>query len=386
MNWKIPLFKIYSDEDDLTRVSAVLRRNSNWAVGLEISEFETLLTKSVGVKHALVMNSGTSALLAVLVAHGVEGGEVITPSFTFTSTVNTIVLAGAKPVFAEIEAETYGLEYRDVLQRITAKTKAIIVVHYAGCPARDTLLLKKLCQEKNIALIEDAAEAQGASLYGQKVGGIGDSAIFSFCQNKIITTGEGGAVLTDSDNIFKEVGYVRSHGRKEENVNYFESTKSADYVSLGHNFRMPTMNAALGAAQIEKIDKLISLRRNNAVFLSEGLKMVPEVRLPLEPEGFNHVYQLFTIRLPSKQIRDGLQEYLAERGIMSKIYFSPIHLATYYRDTFGIKKGFLPKTEEVADTVLSLPFHALLTKEEIDEIITAIKDYFQGNTTLSLSL
>ena len=174
MNWKIPLFKIYSDDDDLTRVSAVLRRNSNWAVGPEITEFEMLLTKSVGVKHALVMNSGTSALLAVLVAHGVEGGEVITPSFTFTSTVNTIVLAGAKPIFAEIETETYGLDYQDVLQKITTKTKAIIVVHYAGCPARDTLLLKKLCQEKNIALIEDAAEAQGASLYGRKVGEMGD--------------------------------------------------------------------------------------------------------------------------------------------------------------------------------------------------------------------
>ncbi len=383
MNWKIPLFKIYSDEDDLTRVSAVLRRNSNWAVGPEISEFETLLAKSVGVKHALVMNSGTSALLAVLVAHGVEGGEVITPSFTFTSTVNTIVLAGAKPVFAEIEAETYGLEYRDVLQRITAKTKAIIVVHYAGCPARDTLLLKKLCQEKNIALIEDAAEAQGASLYGRKVGEIGDSAIFSFCQNKIITTGEGGAVLTNSDNISKEVGYVRSHGRKEENVNYFESTKSADYVSLGHNFRMPTMCAALGIAQLQKIEQLISLRRKNAAFLSDGLKTVSQIKLPLLPEHFTHVYQLFTITLPSKRVRDELQDYLAKRGIMSKIYFSPIHLTTYYRNTFGTKEGDLPTTERIAEKVLSLPFHTMLTIIEMQEIISVIKSYFQDNTTLS---
>src|SRR3989344_1650101 len=386
MDWKIPLFKIYSDDDDLARVSTVLRRNSNWAVGPEINEFEMLLTKSVGVKHALVMNSGTSALLAVLVAHGVEGGEVITPSFTFTSTVNAIILAGAKPVFAEIETETYGLEYQDVLQKITAKTKAIIVVHYAGCPARDTLLLKKLCQEKNIALIEDAAEAQGASLYGRKVGEIGDSAIFSFCQNKIITTGEGGAVLTNLDNISKEVAYVRSHGRKEENVNYFESTKSADYVSLGHNFRMPTMGAALGITQLYKIEKLISLRRKNAAFLCDGLKDVPEIKLPLPPEHFTHVYQLFTITLPSKKVRDELQDYLAKRGIMSKIYFSPIHLTTYYRNNLGTKEGDLPTTEKIAERVLSLPLHTLLTMAEMQEIISTIKSYFQHNTTLSLSL
>ncbi len=386
MSWKIPLFKIYSDENDVAKVSTVLRRGSFWAVGPEIAEFESLIAASVGVKHVVAMNSGTSALLAVLVAHGVEGGEVITPSFTFTSTVNTIVLAKARPVFAEVESETYGLDYQDVLQKITSKTKAIIVVHYAGCPARDTLLLRQLCDEKSIMLIEDAAEAQGASLHGENIGSIGDSAIFSFCQNKIITTGEGGAALTNSEKIMKEVSFIRSHGRKEDGVNYFETTKSADYVSLGHNFRMPTMNAALGIAQMQKIEKLISLRRNNAVYLYEGLKAVQEVKLPREPEGFTHVYQLFTIRLPSKQVRDGLQAYLAERGIMTKIYFSPIHLTTYYQNALGTKNGNLPKTEEIADTVLSLPFHALLTKEEIGEVIDAIKNYFQDNTTLSLSL
>ena len=146
------------------------------------------------------------------------------------------------------------------------------------------------------------------------------------------------------------------------------------------------MGAALGITQLYKIEKLISLRRKNAAFLCDGLKDVPEIKLPLPPEHFTHVYQLFTITLPSKKVRDELQDYLAKRGIMSKIYFSPIHLTTYYRNNLGTKEGDLPTTEKIAERVLSLPFHTLLTMAEMQEIISTIKSYFQHNTTLSLSL
>ncbi|MFC1953263.1 DegT/DnrJ/EryC1/StrS family aminotransferase, partial [Chloroflexota bacterium] len=198
MNWRIPLFKIYWDKEDTNTVNVAITRGMGWAVGPEVTEFEEKLSQYLDIKYCLTFNSGTSALHAILLAYGIgPGDEIIVPSFTFIATANVALFVGAKPVFADIEEVTLGLDVEDVERKITSKTKAILPIHFAGCPCQIDGL-KRVAKKNNLLLIEDAAEALGADINGTKVGSIGDSAILSFCQNKLISTGEGGAVVTNS--------------------------------------------------------------------------------------------------------------------------------------------------------------------------------------------
>ena len=381
MNWKIPLFRVHNDESDVNAVTKVITRGSHWADGPEIGEFEGHIAKFAGRKYAVTFNSGTSALHAVLLALDVKGGEVIVPSFTFPSTVNAVVLAGATPVFADIEKETFGLDVRDTEGKITNRTKAIVVVHYAGCGARDTKKLRELCDKRSLFLIEDAAESLGAEIHGKKIGTFGDAAMFSFCQNKIITTGEGGAIVTDDMVLHEKLKMLRSHGRASDK-NYFETNEKAEYVELGYNYRMPTMCAALGIAQLKKIDMLIEKRQAIASMLNDGLSKINDIRCPMPPTGFKHVYQLYTIILGSEYIRDELQRYLNKEGIMSKVYFSPVHLERFY-SKYGYNKGDLPNTENVSGRVLSLPIYPDISQKEVSDIMIGIGVFFKNRKTKS---
>jgi perosamine synthetase len=377
MKWKIPLFKIYWDQKDIDAVSTVLKRGSYWATGPEIKEFEKNISEYVGRKYCVSFNSGTSALHSVLLAYNITSGEVIVPSFTFISTANSVILSGAKPVFADSESETYGLDAKSVEQKINNKTKAIIPIHYGGLPSRDILKLKKISKENNIVLIEDAAESLGSKANNKMVGTFGDAAMFSFCQNKVITTGEGGVVLTDSKEVFEKMLQVRSHGRVEnQKEDYFSTTKEQEYIDIGYNYRMPTMNAALGLSQLKKIEKIIEMRRQKAMYYNERLQKLTEIILPLELPNQKHVYQMYTIQLKNKKIRDGLQEHLTKKSIMTKVYFHPIHLKSYYQNILNCKEGNLSKTEELSGRVLTLPIYATISKKDLDYIINSIKEYF----------
>ena len=376
MSWKIPLFKTYWDETDIESVTNVIKRGSYWATGPEIKEFEEKIVGYVGTKYAVTFNSGTSALHALLLAYDLkQGDEVIVPSFTFITTANAPLFVGAKPVFAEIEDRTYGLDPEDVKKRITPKTKAIIPIHYGGCPCliRE---LKEIAEDHNLLLIEDAAESLGAKINDNKVGTFGDSAMFSFCQNKVISTGEGGAITTDSKEIYEKLKLIRSHGRLETQ-DYFSSTEYMDYVTLGYNFRMPTMNAALGLSQLKKIDKVIKMRRDKAEYMTKKLSRIKEITLPTAPPDYFHVYQMYTIRIDgTRQIRDRLIQYLGDKGISTKVYFEPVHLSYFYKNKFGFKGGDLPVTERIADQVLTFHTHPLLKNEEIDYISEEIDKFF----------
>lgn len=377
MNWKVPLFKSYTDKDDINTVSKVIRRGTHFANGPEIAKFENELAYYSGVKYALTFNSGTSALHSVLLAYDIKDYEVIVPSFTFISTANAVVLAGGMPVFAEIEEETFGMDYEDVRKKINKKTKAVIIVHYAGCPAKDTLRIRELCKEKKILFIEDAAESMGAEIKGKKVGTIGDSGMYSFCQNKIITTGEGGAIITNSKEVYEKIKLIRSHGRFEAGNDYFSSTKDNDYIALGYNYRMTSMCAALGSSQLKKIDKLIGLRKNIAIKMNKGLKNIKKVKTPFVPDSFKHVYQMYTITLKDEKIRDSLQKFLESRGIMTKVYFNPAHLKTFYKKEYDYKERDLAKTEEISKKVLTLPLYPGQDKKEIEFIIKSVKEFFK---------
>jgi len=378
MDWKIPLFKIYWDEEDIRMSNEAIRRGMFWAIGPNVEKFEDMLSRYIGTNYALVFNSGTSALHATLLAYGIgKGDEVIVPSFTFIATANAPLFVGAKPVFADIEEKTYGLDPQAVEKKITPKTKAILPIHYGGCPG----LIKELAQvaqKHNLLLIEDAAESLGAAVNGKKVGTFGDCAILSFCSNKVITTGEGGAVITNSTELYEKLKLIRSHGRAETS-NYFSTNEYMDYITLGYNFRMSDITAALGIAQLKKVDKIIKMRRENAAKLSKKLRKIAGVDVPNPPDGFQHVYQLYTIRLKEGLgKRDALQTHLAKKGIMAKIYFPPVHFTHFYRKRLGHSLK-LPVTEKLSEEVLSLPMYPSLTEKEIDYIADAIADLFSVN-------
>ena len=375
MTWKIPLFKIHSDKNDVNAVSRIIKSGMNWATGDDVVFFERELAKYVGVKYAVSFSSGTAALHAVLLAlHIGPGDEVIVPSFTFISTANAVLFVGAKPVFAEIERETLGLNYKDVERKITKKTKAVIPVHIGGLGCRIEEL-SRVAKKHKLLLIEDAAESLGATIKGKKVGSFGCAGMISLCGPKIISTGEGGAIVTDSKDIYEQLRLLRSHGRADTQ-DYFKTAEYLDYIQLGYNFRLSNILAALGRTQLKKIEQLITARRKNAAYLSRQLKNIHEISVPTESKNHRHIFQMYIVRVGGgKNKRDALQKYLNEKGIMAKVYFPPVHLSQFYK-LKGFKKGYIPETEAVSNEVLTLPMFPTLTKREMDFMAREIKAFF----------
>jgi perosamine synthetase len=375
MSWKIPLFKIYWDEKDVNLVTEAIKAGVNWAVGPNVAKFEEMIAEYIGAKYCVALNSGTSALHALLLAHGIKkGDEVIVPSFTFIATANAVLLVGAKPVFADIETETFGLDPENVKEKITKRTRAILPMHYGGCPCK-IRELEEIAEDHNLLHIEDAAESFGARIGDKKVGTFGDSAILSFCQNKLITTGEGGAAVTDSRETCEKLKLIRSHGRLETS-DYFSSVEVMDYIALGYNFRMSNITAALGISQLEKIDKLIEMRRRNARYLNEELEQVKGITILAPPENYYQVYQMYSIRVNPEE-RDEMIRYLARKGIMTKVYFSPVHLTHLYKNELKYTCR-LPVTEEISKQILTLPMYPTLAKEEMKHIVEEIKNSAVG--------
>lgn len=377
MGKKYPLFDIYWDKDDIEMVTNVIKRGSYWATGPEIHQFEEELEKYLNVKHCVVFNSGTSALHAILLAYDITSGEVIVPSLSFISTANCVVLAGAKPVFAEIEDETFGLDPKDVENKITNRTRAIIPMHYGGKVCKNIEVLREIADAHNLLLIEDNAESFGGKIRNKYAGTIGHSGMFSFCQNKIITTGEGGAICTEDEQVHEKLLLIRSHGRVEQlGTNYFSNIHEMDYIQVGYNFRMPSMNAALGISQLKKIEKIIELRRDVGKYYDENLKNIPQIQILPELDGFRTVYQLYTVILKNFKERENLQAYLLKNGIYTKVYFFPIHLKTFYKKKFGYCNGDFPITEEISNKILTLPVSLRFTREDQDFIVNKIKSFF----------
>ena len=366
----IPLFEIAWDERDVENVTDSITRGGYWAKGPYVDEFEEEIESYLGVEHAVVVNSGTTALDCALRAHGIgEGDEVLVPSFTFIATANAVELAGATPVFVDIERESFGLDPGAVEAAITPETAAVVPVHPYGRTCRIEELAA-ICADHEVALIEDAAEAFGADSGGRMAGTFGDSAALSFCQNKIVPTGEGGAVVTDDEEVARRAELFRSHGRAS--ADYFDSADSGEYVAVGTNFRMPDVVAAIGCAQMEKVEELIDGRRDAARRLGEGLASIDGVEPHPEPADGRHVYQLYTVVLDQGIDRERLVGTLADRGIASKVYWDPpIHRTTYYRGR-GRTRGTLDATDHVAGRVLSLPMHPELSRDETDRIVDAV--------------
>lgn len=376
--WIIPLYKIYTDDEDINLITKIVRRGSKWAIGPEIEEFEKAIRDYVGVEYCAALNSGTSALHAIFLAYGLGNGDkIIVPSFSFISTANSVLFVGATPTFSDIEDTTFGLDPKSIARNIDSTTRAIVPMDYGGMSCK-IFEISEIAKKNNLLLIEDAAEALGSSIKGKKVGSVSDSSIFSFCGNKVLTTGEGGAVVTNSREIYERIKLIRSHGRLDR-INYFNNPSESQYVGLGYNWRMSSITAALGLSQINKLDKIIKMRKDNAIYISSRLSKYQQIRIPSPPEGYEHIYQMYTIRLPNRGIRDGLHEHLLKKRIFSKVYFSPIHLTPFYMEKFGLKEGILPQTEEISHQVLTIPIYPNMNSEERNYLVESISEFFELN-------
>ena len=377
-DWKIPLYKIYTDDEDVNLITKIIKRGSNWALGPEIEEFENAMKNYVGTDYCVTLNSGTSALHATFLAYGLqENDEIIVPSFSFISTANSVLFIKGKPVFADIEEETFGLNPLLIENKITSKTKCIVPMDYGGrsCKINE---IKEITEENNLILVEDAAEALGSSINGDKVGSQSDASIFSFCGNKVLTTGEGGAVVTNSKEIYEKIKLIRSHGRMD-NTNYFENPNIPDYLQLGYNWRMSSMTAALGISQLHKLDKIIKMRQENARYLSSKLSKHSEIITPKNIPGHENIYQMYSILLPNRKIRDLLHDFLTEKRIVSKIYFNPIHLTSFYKLQLQTSEENLPVTEKIASRIITLPIYPNMLLEEKQYLIESIDEFFEKN-------
>ena len=374
-SWKIPLYKIYSDDEDINLITKIIRRGSEWAIGPEIEEFENAIKNYVGVDYCAVLNSGTSSLHATLLAFGLGAGDdILVPSFSFVSTANSVLFTNATPSFVDIEETTFGLNPKLISGKTSTSTKAILPMDYGGqsCKIDE---ISKIARDEKLLLIEDAAESLGSSINSNKVGSFSDASIFSFCGNKVLTTGEGGAVVTNSEEVIQKIKLIRSHGRFDK-TNYFENPEKPMYQDLGYNWRMSSITAALGISQLNKLDKIIKMRQKNAAFISSRLKKFPQIITPISPDGYEHIYQMYTIRLPTSKIRNDLRNHLLAKRIFSKVYFDPIHLTPFYRKKFNFKEGDLPVTEKISQQILTIPLFPNMTMEEKNYLVDSISEFF----------
>jgi dTDP-4-amino-4,6-dideoxygalactose transaminase len=354
--------------------AAVLRvlASGQLAQGEEVAAFERNFAEMCGAREAIAVSSGTAALHLALLAHGVgPGDEVITTAFSFAATANVILLVGATPVFVDIERDTYNIDPTLVEAAITPRTKAIMPVHLYGNPS-DIQRLEEIASAHELSIIEDAAQAHGAKIDDRTIGGFG-TACFSFYATKNMTTGEGGMLTTNDPVIAEKVRLLRNHGQQ---TRYYHTT-------IGYNFRMTNLQAAIGLVQLRKLEQFNEQRISNARFLTEHLKEV--LQTPIARPGYRHVYHQYTIRVLEQ--RDQWVAKLHERGVGTGIHYPiPIYQQPFYRDSISqfrislpgraalgdTSDLRLPETEAAARQVLSLPVHPALSENDLATVVKEV--------------
>jgi dTDP-4-amino-4,6-dideoxygalactose transaminase len=329
------------------------------ASGEQVRQFETEFAAYCGTSHGIATSNGTTALHTALHALGIGPGDrVVTTPFSFVATANAVRLVGAEPVFADVDPETFNLD-PDSVERVlrTGGADAILVVHLYGLAA-DVGRLRALADEYDCPLIEDAAQAHGATFEGQRVGSFGDAACFSFYPTKNMTTGEGGMVLTDDPEVAERARRFIDHGR----------TEGYDHASVGHNFRMTDLAAAIGHVQLQRLPEFTAARRANAARLTEALADAP-VEVPTEPAGRSHVYHQYTVRTPD---REALRAHLEAQGVTARVYYPTVIPDQPAYDGY---EADVPVARRLADEVLSLPVHPGVTEADVETIAAALRSF-----------
>jgi dTDP-4-amino-4,6-dideoxygalactose transaminase len=333
------------------------------AQGPRVKSFEEAFAAMCGVKHAVATTSGTTALHVALLAAGIgKGDEVITSPFTFIASANSILYAGARPVFIDIDPTTFNLDPQLIEAAITSKTKAILPVHLFGLSCEMDPIMA-IARKHGLVVIEDACQSHGAVYKGKRVGSFGVGT-FSFYPTKNMTSAEGGMITMDEDGIDEKCRVIRQHGMRRR---YYHD-------ELGFNFRMTDIHAAIGLEQLKKLESKNNQRRANASFLSAHLKGVV---IPTIPAGCEHVYHQYTVRVPDGK-RDALRVYLQENGVGSEVYYPvPIHQQSFYVGELGYKGSF-PEAERAANEVLSLPVHPALSQMDLETIVGNVNKFMNS--------
>lgn len=366
---KIQIAKPYIDTKDINGVVEVLK--SGWlSLGPRIKIFEQKLAKYVGVKYACAVSSGTAALhLGVRALELKTGDEVITSPFSFVASSNVLLYEGVKPVFVDIEEITFNMDPSLIESKITKKTKAIQPIHIFGQSA-DMDSIMQIARKYNLKILEDSCESLGATYKGQMVGTTGDIGTYAFYPNKQMTTGEGGMIVTNSQDIYDLCDSMRNQGR----------SKSGDWLiheRLGYNYRMDEMSASLGITQLEKIDWMIEEKRKIAAWYNKALGDIDGVETPVVGENRIHSWFVYVVRIRNGK-RNRLMNELSRAGIQTKPYLPVIHLQPFMRQMFNFKKGDYPVAEEISEETLALPFYIGLKLEDIEYMASRMKETLNG--------
>lgn len=368
----IPLSAPDVGEAEIAAVAAVLR-TPQLSLGPELEAFEKAMAAYIGARHAVGVNSGTSGLHLCMLAFGIqEGDEVIVPSFTFIAAANAIRMVRATPVFVDIDPVSLNLDPEQVEAAITARTKAILVVHTFGRPAEMWKLLE-LARRHKLLVLEDACEAIGAEYQGQKVGVLGDAGVFAFYPNKQITTGEGGVIVTNRLHVAEVARSLRNQGRTSSG-DWF------DHAQVGYNYRLPEMSCALGRVQLQRLESILARRAEIAGSYHARLSGRQDLILPAltVPNG-RISWFVYVVRLSERfhrEHRDEVIHMLAEQGIQCGRYFAPIHMQPAYSDWTDFS-GKLPVTEAVAERCIALPFFNKISSAEVERVCASLEHAMQ---------
>ncbi|MBI4779010.1 UDP-4-amino-4,6-dideoxy-N-acetyl-beta-L-altrosamine transaminase [Candidatus Falkowbacteria bacterium] len=357
------------DQTDIKEVIKVLR--SDWLTqGPKVFEFEKALAEYCGVKYAVAVNNGTAALHLAYLAAGLKAGdEVITAPNTFAATSNMLLTAGAKPVFCDIRLDTYNIDEAKIEKLISGKTRVIAPVDFSGQPcALDQI--KKIAKKYKLTVVEDACHALGAKYKNKKIGSLSDMTVFSFHPVKSITTGEGGAVLTNSKKYCEKLKLLRNHGMYKDKYN-----KNV-MIALGHNYRLADIQAALGVSQLKRLDSFIKKRRQVVEWYKRELRDVKEIILPEEIKDNYSAWHIYVIRTVNLKERDRLAEYLKNKGVAVNFHYPAVYAQPYYRKN-GYKAVKLENEEIYQASCLTLPCYAGLTEKQVKFISGLIKKYFK---------
>lgn len=372
----MPYGRQYIDEADIQAVVEVLK-GDYITTGPKADEFEKKFAEYVGSKYAVTASSGTAALhLACMTAGFKAGDEVITTPMSFAATSNSVLYTQAKPVFADIDPITYTIDPEQVENKLSSTTRGIIPVHYTGLPCHMETI-RDIARQNNLVVIEDACHALGARYKNSCIGdcAYSDMTVFSFHPVKHITTGEGGMITTNSEELYQKLASLRSHGIQNVFDDISHGPRYYEMLELGFNYRMTDIQAALGISQMEKLDFFLKRRRQIASFYNEEFRNLP-FQLPPISEDRESSYHLYVIKLNANTAitRNQLYFNLKDRGIHTQVHYIPIHTFPYYRRTLGFKKGDYPVSENHYERVLSLPIFPAMSDEQVDQVITAVKE------------
>ncbi|NVM02364.1 MAG: DegT/DnrJ/EryC1/StrS aminotransferase family protein [Candidatus Helarchaeota archaeon] len=364
----VPVNKPMLGEEETTEISKIIQSGAlthKEGKGKYVLKFEESFAKFIGTKHAIAVNSGTAALHSALLALNLDPkDEIIVPTFTFVATAEVVLHVGCKVVFSDINPRTFNIDLSTIQKKVTNRTKAIIAVHLYGHPV-DLNPILEFAKDKEIAVIEDVAQAHGGTYYGKMVGSLGDFGCFSFYPSKNMTTGEGGMITTNSSELADKLRMIRNHGESEEYKT----------VVLGHNFRMPELSAAIGDIQLKKLKDFLTKRATNAEILNNALQDVETINIPIVEEWATHAWYLYTTTLKDPTKRNDLIAKLRKENIGTGVYYStPLHLMPLFQKLYGFKGGEFLNSEKASKSVLSLPVYPGINKEQMEFIANKTRE------------